>query len=64
MPPKLCTATAYLASLCCGTLFSHTQPAGAPHITGHSAQLMVPATTVSFALSLLLVFKTNSSYAR
>lgn len=42
---------------------SAPQPAGAPKITGHSAALMTPVTVTSFALSLLLVFKTNSSCA-
>ncbi|PRW56029.1 UPF0187 chloroplastic [Chlorella sorokiniana] len=55
--------TAFVAA-CVGLYATFAEPAGAPRITGHSSQLLVPATTVSFALSLLLVFKTNSSYAR
>ena len=39
------------------------QPRGAPNLGNHP-EWIVPFTITSFALSLLMLFKTNSSYAR
>ena len=52
---------AAFTSACCG-LYEGLRPEGSP--TLDDLDLTLAYSTVSFALSLLLVFKTNSSYAR
>lgn len=45
-----------------GLYHTYLEPLGAPHITRED--LTVPFTITGFALSLLLVFRTNTSYDR
>lgn len=52
---------AAFVSACCG-VYEGLRPGHFP--TLDDLDLTLPYSTVSFALSLLLVFKTNSSYAR
>lgn len=46
-----------------GLYVTFAQPAGAPVISGYASELMVPFTLTSFALSLLMLFRTNSRRA-
>ncbi|KAK9812447.1 hypothetical protein WJX73_000401 [Symbiochloris irregularis] len=58
-PPVLVmTLIAVVASM----YHEFAEPAGAPNVSGHN--LTYPFTFTSFALSLLLVFRTNSAYTR
>ncbi|PSC75297.1 UPF0187, chloroplastic [Micractinium conductrix] len=54
---------AVLVSVAVGLYVDLAEPKGAPRISGHP-ELISPFTLTSFALSLLMLFKTNSSYAR
>ena len=51
-----------LIGVCVGLYHTFLQPLGAPNITRDD--LTVPFTITGFALSLLLVFRTNTSYDR
>ncbi|KAL4448048.1 hypothetical protein ABPG75_005267 [Micractinium tetrahymenae] len=52
-----------LVSLGLGLYATYAEPKGAPNVSGHK-DLITPFSLTSFALSLLMLFKTNSSYSR
>ncbi|KAL4444930.1 hypothetical protein ABPG77_003980 [Micractinium sp. CCAP 211/92] len=52
-----------LVSMCLGLYATYAEPNGAPNVSGHK-DLITPFSLTSFALSLLMLFKTNSSYSR
>ncbi len=48
-----------LVSACVGLYATYAEPAGAPNLTQHP-EFIMPFTLASFALSLLMLFKTTS----
>lgn len=45
-----------------GLYATYAEPAGAPTITGHGSDLIIPFNLATFALSLLMMFRTNSRW--